>query len=209
MSILADFQIEGLCLPRQVFTGGFEHGDPAHPIYKSDFEIPEPRIPMIEPYNPDQVEPASYDVRLGNDFKIFERDETPFVDLDDPTDITKDVHVRNGDYFLLHPGEFALGATVEVVHLPDNIVSRIEGKSSVGRLGIQVHVTAGFIDPGFHGPITLEMASHHPLPIKLRPGKLIAQLSFEFMDEPARKPYSGRYQHAQGVESSKYGKAVG
>lgn len=160
---------------------------------------------MIEPYNVGQLEPASYDVRLGNDFKIFERDETPFIDLDDPADITKDVHVTDGDYFLLHPGEFALGVTLEVVHLPDNIVSRIEGKSSIGRLGVQVHVTAGFIDPGFNGPITLEMASHHPLPVKLRPGKLIAQLSFQFMDEPAAKPYNGRYQNATTVESSKYG----
>jgi len=206
MSILPDYAIRHLCVPQEVPTGAFEDGDPfGKPIRKSEFVN---AVPMIEPYNEEQLEPASYDVRLGNHFKIFERDETPFIDLEDPADITKDVYVKDGGYFLLHPGEFCLGSTMEVVHMPDDIVSRIEGKSSVGRLGVQVHVTAGFIDPGFNGPITLEMASHHPLPVKLRPGKLIAQLSFERMEGKAEEPYQGRYQNAQGVESSKYGKAI-
>lgn len=163
---------------------------------------------MIEPYDEHQVEPASYDVRLGNEFLIFERAGHTELDLDDPVDITKKVHVEDGGRFVLHPGEFALGVTREVVKMPDNLAARIEGKSSVGRFGMMVHVTAGYIDPGFHGPITLEMAAFHPYPIVLRPGKLIAQLSFELLESPCAEPYQGRYQGAKGVESSKYGQAT-
>lgn len=181
--ILPDHEIQALCTPT--------HG-----------------VPLLEPYDPEQVEPASYDVRLGHDFKIFQRDDTPFIDLDDPADITKDVHVPDGGFLLLHPGEFILGVTIEVVHMPDNLVARIEGKSSIGRLGLSIHITAGFIDPGFNGPVTLEMASDHPLPLKLRPGKKIAQLSFHQMTSSASKPYNGRYQNASTVESSKYGRDV-
>lgn len=161
-------------------------------------------LPLIEPYETKQLEPASYDVRLGNDFKIFQRDATHCIDLDDPADITKDVHVPDGGEMVLHPGEFILGVTKEKVNMPDDLVSRIEGKSSVGRLGIMVHVTAGYIDPGFEGNITLEMASMHPLPIILRPGRKIAQLSFHRMSEPAQNPYRGRYQGDTTVVSSRY-----
>jgi dCTP deaminase len=161
--------------------------------------------PLISPFDIKLVQPASYDVCLGNDFKIFERDATVAIDIADPADITKHVHVDDGAYFLLHPGEFALGVTRERVHMPDDLVSRIEGKSSLGRLGLAVHITAGYIDPGFRGPITLEMACHHPLPIMLRPGKEIAQLSFHKMSQPAHKPYRGRYQDADTVEASRYG----
>jgi dCTP deaminase len=160
---------------------------------------------VISPFDPAQLEPASYDVRLGNDFKVFQRDFTPYIDLEDPVDVTRHVSVDDGDWFLLHPGEFVLGATKEVVHMPNNLVGRIDGKSSLGRLGLVIHVTAGYIDPGFQGPITLEMACFHPLPIALRPGKLIAQLSFHEMSAPAAEPYNGRYQGATTVESSKYG----
>jgi dCTP deaminase len=159
---------------------------------------------LLDPYDSQQVEPASYDVRLGQDFLVFERDATTAIDLNDPVDITKKVHIEYGDYFLLHPGEFVLGVTLETVNMPHDLVARIEGKSSVGRLGLMVHVTAGYVDPGFCGPITLEMASLHPLPIMLRPGKLIAQLSFHRMSKPAEKPYAGRYQNAAGVEASRY-----
>jgi dCTP deaminase len=166
-------------------------------------------VPMIEPYNPDQIQPASYDVRLGNTFRVFQRDARMAVDLDDPIDITKEVFVPDGSFLTLHPGEFVLGATAEKVNMPDDIVARIEGKSSIGRLGLMAHVTAGYIDPGFRGKITLEMACFHPLAIMLRPGKLIAQLSFHEMSGPAAKPYRGRYQDAEGVEASKYGQEVG
>lgn len=203
MSIIPDFQIIDLCKP----TRREPTIPPQLPMPKSAFREVEQQ-PLIEPFNEDQVEPASYDVRLGNHFRIFERDHNTEVDLDNPVDITKEVEIRDGDYFTLHPGEFVLGYTRERVYMPDNIVARIEGKSSVGRLGILVHVTAGFIDPGFIGNITLEMASLHPLPVKLRPGKLIAQLSFEWMAAPARHPYNGRYQGDNGVVASRYGKAI-
>lgn len=198
--ILPDFKIRELC---QDFTWvrypDVHHGE----------ERTEPQTPLIEPFNEDQVEPASYDVRLGNDFLVFERDETLAVDLDNPADITKKVHIPDGGYFLLHPGEFVLGVTRETLHMPNGLVARIEGKSSIGRLGLMVHVTAGYIDPGFNGPVTLEMTGLHPLPIQLRPGKLIGQISFHMMLHPAEKPYQGRYQGAQGVEASKYGQVFG
>lgn len=161
---------------------------------------------VIAPYAHDQVGPSSYDVRLGNDFRVFQRDATPFIDLDDPEDITRPVSIADEDYFLLHPGEFVLGVTRERVEIPDHLVATVEGKSSIGRLGLVVHVTAGYIDPGFHGPITLEMACFHPLPIALRPGKLIAQLSFHEMSAVPEHPYRGRYQNATSVEASKYGR---
>jgi len=199
--ILPDHQIAALCTPqdKQVFTGKFEDGDPACPIYEYEVETP-----LIDPYDPAQLSPASYDVRLGNDFRVFQRDETPYIDLDDPADITKHVHIDDNGYFLLHPGEFVLGTTYEIVQMPNNLVARIEGKSSVGRLGLMVHVTAGYIDPGFNGTVTLEMACMHPLPIKLRPGKLIAQLSFHEMTAAAEHPYEGRYQGDKTVVASRY-----
>lgn len=178
----------------------------------SDYEIVElarnTRNKFIVPYEHCNVQPASIDVRLGNDFKIFQRDSETVLDFNNPIDITKDVHVDNGDYFTLHPGEFALGVTREVVKMPTDIVGRLEGKSSIGRLGLFIHVTAGFIDPGFHGPITLEMYGLHPLPMMLYPGMLIAQLSFHRMSRAAAFPYQGRYQNAETVESSKYGKVI-
>jgi dCTP deaminase len=164
-----------------------------------------PQNPMIRPYSEDQLEPASYDVRLGNDFKIFQRDEGTAIDLRDPDDITRHVHVNDQSFFTLHRHEFALGVTREHFVIPDNVVARIEGKSSIGRLGLAIHITAGFIDPGFNGPITLEMHGVHPLSLLLYPGMKIAQVSFHAMSSPPEKPYSGRYQNAKGVESSKYG----
>lgn len=159
---------------------------------------------LISPYIEENVQPASIDVRLGNDFMVFERDQTPFIDLADPVDITKRVHVEDGDYFMLHPGEFVLGVTMERVMMPNNIVCRIEGRSSCGRLGLMVHVTAGYIDPGFCGPITLEMTCMHPLPMKLRPGFRVAQLSFVQIEE-VENPYVGRYQDADTVQASRFG----
>jgi dCTP deaminase len=159
---------------------------------------------MVSPYSREQLAPASYDVRLGNAFRVFERNATPFIDLDAPEDITKLVEIADEDYFLLHPGEFVLGVTDEYVNVPSNIVARLEGKSSVGRLGIFVHVTAGYIDPGFQGRITLEMACLHPLPVMLRPGRLIAQLSFAYLNTEPDRIYEGRYQGDHSVAASRY-----
>lgn len=198
--ILPDHQIRGLCLhPAKRFTGKFRNGEPGDPIFENG-------VPLIEPYSEAQLQPASYDVQLGNEFLIFERAHHTELDLDNPVDITKKVIVEDDGFFVLHPGEFALGVTREVVHMPNHLVSRIEGKSSMGRFGVMVHVTAGFIDPGFNGPVTLEMAAFHPYAVKLRPGKLVAQLAFETMVSECEHPYEGRYQDASGVEPSKYGK---
>lgn len=158
---------------------------------------------VIEPYDRTQVQPASYDVRLGNDFLVFERDATTAIDMEAPVDITKHVHIPDGEVFALHPGEFALGVTRETIKMPTDLVGRIEGKSTRGRLGLMIHITAGYIDPGFHGPITLEMVGVHPLILLLRPGMLIAQISFHEMAGAAAEPYSGRYQGATSVEPSK------
>jgi dCTP deaminase len=163
---------------------------------------------MIEPFTDSQVEPASYDVRLGSDFLVFERDETPFIDMHSPVDITKPVSVREGGHFMMHPGEFALGRTVETVNIPNDLVARIEGKSSVGRLGLMIHITAGYIDPGFRGPITLELYCVHPLPVMIYPGDKIAQLSFHEMSSTPSQAYNGRYQDASSVEASKFGAPV-
>lgn len=198
--ILPDHEIIKLCEPepKKEFTGEFEGGD----LYRTITARP-----LVEPFTISQVEPASYDVRLGNEFMVFERDDTPYIDMADPKDITKKV-IRD-DMFMLHPGEFILGRTVEVLSMPANLTARIEGKSSIGRLGLMAHVTAGYIDPGFIGTVTLEMACLHPLPVMLRPGQLIAQISFHEMKSPAKQPYRGRYQHAEGVESSKFGQREG
>jgi len=184
MSVLADHQIRNRCRKELASYG------------------------MIEPFNDDQVEPASYDVRLGFDFLVFQRDDTAVIDMNDPADITKPVTVEEGGYFLMHPGEFALGRTLETVNIPTDLVARIEGKSSIGRLGQMIHITAGYIDPGFHGPVTLELYSVHPLPVMLRPPQLIAQISFHEMSSTPSKPYEGRYQHADTVQSSRFAQPV-
>lgn len=156
---------------------------------------------MVVPYRPDNLQPASIDVALHDSFRTFEPHDEGFVDLDKPVDITKAV---KRDRFVLHPGEFVLGVTEEVVTIPHNIVARIEGKSSIGRLGLAIHVTAGFIDPGFHGRVTLEMVNLNKLPIILRAGKLVAQISFQYMNCTPRKSYQGRYQGDLDVSASRY-----
>ena len=160
---------------------------------------------MVAPYRPANVQPASIDVSLGTEFKVFVPHAEGVVDLRAPVDITKHVKIPEDNCFVLHPGEFVLGVTEEAISMPDDLVGRVEGKSSLGRLGLIVHATAGFIDPGFRGPITLEMTNLMRLPLVLRPGKLIAQISFYLLTRPAEKPYNGRYQNAKTVESSRYG----
>jgi dCTP deaminase len=159
---------------------------------------------LVKPYEPTYVQPASIDVRLADHFRVFEPHDEGYIDLAEPVDITKFVQ---RDRFVLHPGEFVLGVTEEVVQMPLDLVARIEGKSSLGRLGLIVHATAGFIDPGFTGRITLEMTNLLRMPIVLRPGKLIAQLSFHMVaGGGAEVPYQGRYQGDMTAEASRYGK---
>jgi len=166
----------------------------------------------IEPWDPAMVQPASVDVRLGDSFRVFHNHRTAAIDLNDPpAGLTEQVSIGEGEAFVIHPGEFVLGRTQERVSLPDDVVSRIEGKSSVGRLGLIVHATAGFVDPGFEGTLTLEITNLTRVPIKLYAGKPIAQLSFMALDRPAQRPYGhpelGSHYHGQ-VEAteSRYGR---
>jgi dCTP deaminase len=144
----------------------------------------------IDPWDETMVQPASVDLRLGNSFRVFHNHRITAIDLaDPPRNLTEHVEIAPDDSFSIHPGEFVLGRTQEHVELPDDIVARIEGKSSLGRLGLIVHATAGFVDPGFRGTLTLEITNLTRVPIILWPGKPIAQLSFMTLDRPAERPY--------------------
>ena len=163
--------------------------------------VEEERI-KIRPWDPTMVQPASVDLRLGTSFRVFHNHRLPAIDLaDPPTGVTEHVQIEDTASFVIHPGEFVLGSTVEWVELPDDIVARIEGKSSLGRLGLIVHATAGFVDPGFSGTLTLEITNLTRVPIILWPGKPIAQLSFMTLDRPAERPYGhpdlGSHYHGQ------------
>ena len=157
---------------------------------------------VIDPFDPEMIQPASIDVRLGNSFRVFHNHKVQAIDLAaPPSDLTEHVVIHDDEPFVLHPGEFVLGRTVEMVEIPDDIVCRIEGKSSIGRLGLIVHATAGFVDPGFKGSLTLEITNFNSVPIVLRPGLPIAQLSFMALDAPAQRPYGhpdlGSHYHGQ------------
>jgi dCTP deaminase len=163
----------------------------------------------LEPYDPAMVQPSSIDVRLDRFFRVFENHRYPHIDpaVEQP-DLTRLVEPEGNDPFILHPGEFALGSTYEVVSLPDDIASRLEGKSSLGRLGLLTHSTAGFIDPGFSGHVTLELSNVATLPIKLWPGMKIGQLCLFRLSSPAEHPYGSavygsRYQGQRGPTPSK------
>jgi dCTP deaminase len=157
---------------------------------------------VIEPWDETMVQPASVDLRLGPSFRVFHNHRITAIDLaDPPRNLTEHVEVDDDESFVIHPGEFVLGRTQEHVELPDDIVARIEGKSSLGRLGLIVHATAGFVDPGFKGTLTLEITNLTRVPIILWPGKPIAQLSFMALDQPAQRPYGhpelGSHYHGQ------------
>ncbi len=159
----------------------------------------------IEPWDRDLVQPASVDLRLGDSFRVFHNHRASAIDLrDPPARLTEEVVVPPEESFVIHPGEFCLGRTLEWVELPDDIVARIEGKSSLGRLGLIVHATAGFCDPGWRGTLTLELNNLTRVPIKLYPGLPIAQLSFMALDQPAQRPYGspGLGSHYQGQRAA-------
>ena len=157
---------------------------------------------MIDPWDPGLVQPASVDIRLGPTFRVFHNHRTAAIDLrDPPTQLTEGVEIAGDEPFVIHPGEFVLGRTLEQVSLPGDVVARIEGRSSWGRLGLIVHATAGFVDPGFEGTLTLEVTNLTRIPIELWPGLPIAQLSFMALDRPAERPYGhpdlGSHYHGQ------------
>jgi dCTP deaminase len=163
--------------------------------------IAEGRV-RVEPFDDTMVQPASIDLRLGSSFRVFHNHRIGAIDLaDPPRNLTEHVEIGERESFVIHPGEFVLGRTQEHVELPDDVVARIEGKSSLGRLGLIVHATAGFVDPGFKGTLTLEITNLTRVPIILWPGKPIAQLSFMALDQPAERPYGhpdlGSHYHGQ------------
>jgi dCTP deaminase len=156
---------------------------------------------VIDPWDPAKIQPASVDLRLGDSFRVFNNHKVTAIDLQNPPEnLTEEVVVEQGEAFVIHPGEFCLARTLEWVEIPNDIVARIEGKSSLGRLGLIVHATAGFCDPGWKGTLTLELNNLTRIPIKLWPGLLIAQLSFMTLDAAAERPYGsdGLGSHYQG-----------
>jgi dCTP deaminase len=167
----------------------------------------------IDPWDEALVQPASVDLRLGDSFRVFHNHRASVIDLRDPPQhLTEEVKVTGDEPFVIHPGEFALGRTMEWVELPDDIVARIEGKSSLGRLGLIVHATAGFCDPGWKGTLTLELANLTRVPIRLYHGLAIAQLSFMALDAPAERPYGheelgSHYQGQVDATASRYGQS--
>ena len=160
---------------------------------------------VIEPFDETLLQPSSVDVRVAAEFRVFHNNRRPFIDVRNPTDdLTELVTIADGDPFILHPGEFVLGSTQERVALPDDLVARLEGKSSLGRLGLLIHSTAGYIDPGFDGTITLELSNVARLPISIYPGMAIGQISFLQMTTPVDNPYRGKYQGQSGPTSSAF-----
>lgn len=156
---------------------------------------------LVNPFDETLVQPASIDLRLHDELVLFDQ-ETEAVRLGNIREAGRRIRFIN---YALEPGEFCLGGTAELVDIPDDLVARIEGKSSIGRLGLTVHVTAGFIDPGFRGRITLEICNLRRVPIVLRPGLAICQLGLISLDEPTARPYDGRYQGDCSVSPSRLG----
>jgi dCTP deaminase len=164
----------------------------------------------IDPYAPELMQPSSLDVRVDRYFRVFRNSRYPFIDVKtQQEDLTELVEVAAEEAFILHPGEFVLGSTLERVTLPDDLVARLEGKSSLGRLGLLIHSTAGFIDPGWDGHVTLELSNVANLPITIYPEMKIGQLSFVQLTEAAERPYGSegigsKYQGQRGPTPSRY-----
>ncbi len=163
----------------------------------------------LEPLDMGLLQPSSFDVRLDRFFRLFDNHKYAYIDpAEEMSDLTRFVEVAPDEAFILHPGEFVLGSTYEFVTLPDNIAARLEGKSSLGRLGLLTHSTAGFVDPGFNGHVTLELANVSNLPIKLWPGMKVGQLCFFQLSSPSETPYgsakyNSRYQGQRGPTASR------
>lgn len=164
---------------------------------------------QLDPLDMGMIQPSSIDVRLDKFFRLFDNHKYPFIDpAEEQPDLTRAVEVAPDEPFILHPGEFVLGSTFELVTLPDDIAARLEGKSSLGRLGLLTHSTAGFVDPGFSGHVTLELSNVATLPIKLWPGMKIGQLCFFRLTSASENPYGSekygsRYQGQRGPTASR------
>jgi dCTP deaminase len=164
----------------------------------------------VEPFDPGLMQPSSLDVRVDRFFRVFRNSRYPYIDVKtEQEELTELVEVQQEEPFILHPGEFVLGSTLERITLPDDLVARLEGKSSLGRLGLLIHSTAGFIDPGWDGHVTLELSNVANLPITIYPAMKIGQLSFVQLTEPAEHPYGSagigsKYQGQRGPTPSRY-----
>ncbi len=159
-----------------------------------------------------QLGSCALDLQLGNVYRVFNHSKTPYLDPRDPktlSGVTTEIRVVNGDAFTLHPGEFILAVTKEYIKMPDDLTGRLEGRSSIGRLGVVVHSTAATIDAGFRGNITLELANMGRIPVMLYPGMRICSVSFEELTSPAEVPYykkkAAKYAGQKKPESSKIG----
>ncbi|HSK47379.1 MAG TPA: dCTP deaminase [Coriobacteriia bacterium] len=152
-------------------------------------EIARGRI-VVDPIDADDIQPSSVDLHLGDDFQVFRNSRLPYIDPGvEQAGLTERVTASASEPFVLHPGEFVLGTTVERIALPDDLVGRLEGKSSLGRLGLLIHSTAGYVDPGWDGMLTLELSNVANLPIVLTPGMKIGQISFSQMTTQVDRPY--------------------
>jgi dCTP deaminase len=164
---------------------------------------------VLDPYEPSMLQPSSIDVRLDKYFRLFDNHRYPFIDpSQEQPELTRLVEAKGDEPLVLHPGEVVLGSTFESVTLPDDVAARLEGKSSLGRLGLLTHSTAGFIDPGFSGHVTLELSNVATLPITLWPGMKIGQMCFFRLSSPAEHPYGSdeygsRYQGQRGPTASR------
>ena len=171
--------------------------------------LEEERI-IIDPYDDSLLQPSSVDVRVDRFFRVFHNARYAFIDVKEPQEeLTELVEIDGERPFILHPGEFVLGSTLERIALPDDLVARLEGKSSLGRLGLLIHSTAGFIDPGWDGHVTLELSNVANLPITIYHGMKIGQVSFMQLSEPAKSPYGtgelgSKYQGQMGPTPSRY-----
>jgi dCTP deaminase len=172
-------------------------------------EVESGRI-VFDPYDPDLVQPSSVDMRVDSKFRVFHNARYPYIDVRKPMEeLTEMVEVGEDEPFILHPGEFVLGQTLERVKLPDDLVARLEGKSSLGRLGLLIHSTAGFVDAGFEGNLTLELSNVANLPITIYHGMPIGQISFMRMDASVERPYGSneagsKYQGQTEPTASRY-----
>jgi dCTP deaminase len=164
----------------------------------------------IDPFDPACLQPSSVDLHVDAVFRVFHNARYPYIDVRKPMeDLTEVVQVKDGEAFILHPGEFVLGATKERIRLPEDLVARLEGKSSLGRLGLLIHSTAGYVDPGWDGFLTLELSNVANLPITIYPGMKIGQISFFRLTTAAETPYGSeragsKYQGQRGPTPSKF-----
>ncbi len=164
----------------------------------------------IDPLGDGAIQPSSVDLRIDRHFRVFRNHTEGYIDVRKNMDaLTEPVEIESNGVFILHPGEFVLGSTLERVRVPNNLVARLEGKSSLGRLGLLIHSTAGFVDAGWNGRLTLELSNVATLPITLYAGMKIGQISFIRMTTPADHPYGSpetgsKYQNQTGPVPSRY-----